>query len=209
MSDRRLYEAEISAARRSAPAALRNVEPIGDALTEWLPATGVVLEVASGTGEHALAFARRFPALTWQPSDTAPEALTSIAGWREEGPTNLLAPLHIDAAAPSWDVERVDALLSINMVHISPWASALGLLDGAARLLPVGGPLILYGPWIEKGVATAPSNLAFDEDLRARDAQWGLRKVEEFAGKAAARGLILSERRAMPVNNIMLRLVRR
>ena len=209
MSDRRFYEGPVEAAKRSAPAALRNVDLIGDVLAEWLPVSGTLLEIASGTGEHALAFARRFPTIEWQPSDAAPEALSSIAAWREEGPRNLRAPIFVDAAASDWEVGPVDALLAINMVHISPWSSALGLLGGAARLLPVGGPLILYGPWIEEGIETAPSNLAFDADLRARDAQWGLRTVEEFVREAASRALRLEQRRAMPANNIMLRLVRR
>lgn len=209
MSDRRFYEGPVEAAKRSAPAALRNVALIGDVLAQWLPASGTVLELASGTGEHALAFARRFPTIEWQPSDAAPEALASIAAWREDGPANLCSPIRIDAAAGDWNVGSIDAILAVNMVHISPWASALGLIDGAARLLAVGGPLILYGPWIEEGVETAPSNQAFDADLRGRDAQWGLRTVEAFAGEAAARGLILVSRRAMPANNIMLRFVRR
>ena len=209
MSDRRFYEGSVEAAKRSAPAALRNVDLIGDVLAEWIPVSGTLLEIASGTGEHALAFARRFPTIEWQPSDAAPEALSSIAAWREEGPRNLLAPIFVDAAASDWDVGPVDVLLAINMVHISPWSSALGLLGAAVRLLPVGGSVILYGPWIEEGIETAPSNLAFDADLRARDAQWGLRSVEELVREAASRGLRLEQRRAMPANNIMLRLVRR
>ena len=209
MSDRRFYEGPVEAGKRSAPAALRNVDLIGDVLAEWLPATGTVLEIASGTGEHALAFSRRFPTIEWQPSDAAPDALSSIAAWREGGPANLLAPMLVDAAASDWDVSAVDALLAVNMVHISPWSSTLGLLAGAARLLPLGGPLILYGPWIEEGIETASSNLAFDADLRARDSHWGLRDLEEFVREAEARGLILVSRRAMPANNIMLRLVRR
>lgn len=196
------------AERRTAPAAARNVGPIGDVLAEWLPPRGLVLEVASGTGEHALAFARRFPALEWQPSDPDPLALRSIAAWRAEGPANLLPPLALDAAAAEWPVARAEAVLSINMVHISPWASALGLLDGAARLLAPGAPLILYGPWLEAGVPAVESNLAFDRSLKARDPRWGLRLVETFAEEAEKRGLALAERRAMPANNLMLRLVR-
>ena len=179
-------------------------------LEEWLPPRGPVLELASGTGEHAVAFARHFPQLDWQPSDANPDALRSIAAWREAQPSdNLAPPLALDARDRDWPVERADAILSINMVHISPWAAALGLLDGAARLLAAGAPLILYGPWIERGVATAPSNLAFDADLRARDPEWGLREVEAFAAAAAERGLDLVERRAMPANNLMLLLRRR
>ena len=191
--------------RRQAPAAARNVEPIGDALAQWLPASGTVFEIASGTGEHALAFARRFANLDWQPSDPDPEAMASIEAWRAGAPTNLHSPLHIDARSDDWPVERADAILCINMVHISPWESAIGLLDGAHRVLKPGGSLILYGPWVEAAVETAPSNMAFDQSLRTRNAEWGLRRVEDFAAEASARGLILGGRREMPSNNIMLR----
>lgn len=139
--NRRFYEALSSGARRSAPAALRNREPIAEVLGEWLPESGLVLEIASGTGEHAIFFATRFPALDWQPSDVHPEALASIAEWREEaGLANVRAPLMIDAASLDWPLDCAEAVLSINMVHISPWASALGLLDWAARLLRKGPP---------------------------------------------------------------------
>lgn len=187
--------------RREAPAAARNVGAIGDVLADWLPASGLVLEIASGTGEHALAFALRFPDLEWQPSDPDPLALASIAAWRADAPTNMLEPLVIDAALPDWSVSHADAILCINMVHISPWASALGLLDGAARL---HAPLILYGPWLVDGQDTAPSNLAFDTDLKSRNASWGLRLVSDFAQEAAKRGLKLREIRPMPANNQML-----
>ena len=190
--------------RRTAPAAARNVEPIGDVLADWLPSSGEVLEIASGTGEHVLAFARRFPALRWQPSDYDPAALVSIAAWREEGPGNLQPPIALDVCAVDWPVTKADGVVSINMVHIAPPQAAIGLLDGAARLLSPGSPLILYGPWIEAGVEPSESNLAFDRDLKARDSRWGLRLVEQFAAEAATRGLILVERRAMPSNNLML-----
>jgi hypothetical protein len=207
---RRFYEAPASGARRSAPAALRNREPIAEVLAGWLPPSGVVLELASGTGEHSLYFAERFPKLDWQPSDVDADALASIAAWREETALiNLRAPLHIDAAASEWPIDRADAILSINMVHISPWASALGLLDGAARLLSPGAPLILYDPCLKADVPTAASNLAFDADLKRRDPQWGLRTVEEFAAAAERRGLMLGEVRPMPANNMMLLLRRR
>ena len=207
----RFYEAPAGEnAHRSAPAALRNREPIAGVLSEWLPASGLVLEIASGTGEHSLFFAERFPALEWQPSDVHPDALGSIAAWRgTAGLANLRAPSAVDAAQQAWPIDQADAVLSINMVHISPWESALGLLDGAARLLPSGAPLILYGPWRQEGVAAAPSNLAFDEDLRRRDPSWGLRQVEEFAAAARERGLELLETRAMPANNLMLLLRRK
>jgi SAM-dependent methyltransferase len=206
---RRFYEAPAAGARRSAPAALRNRGPIAEVLAEWLPPRGLVLELASGTGEHAIFFAERFPALDWQPSDVHPDALDSISAAREAANLpNLRPPLALDASLPDWPVERADALLSINMVHISPWASALGLLDGAERILSPDGPLILYGPWLSDEIETAPSNLAFDADLRRRDAQWGLRRVEDFAAAAADRGLEL-EMREMPANNLMLLFRRR
>lgn len=190
--------------KRTAPAAARNVGAIGDVLDDWLPATGVVLEIASGTGEHALAFAERFADLEWQPSDLDSLALASIEAWRTAGPSNLRPPLRVDAAVPDWPISRADALLCINMVHISPWASALGLLDGASRLLDPGAPMILYGPWIVDGVATAPSNLAFDSDLKNRDPRWGLRSLADFGIEAAERGLAFEQSRVMPANNAML-----
>ena len=205
MTGRRFYEQPSRDARRTAPAAARNVEPIIAVLENWLPASGTVLELASGTGEHIVAFARHWPHLQWQPSDQDPEALRSISAWRDAaGAANLAAPLAIDARAGVWRVARADAVVSINMVHISPSAAAVGLLDGSARLLGAGAPLILYGPWIEEGVEPAASNMAFDADLRRRDPEWGLRKVEVFAAAAAARGFELAERRAMPANNLML-----
>ena len=189
--------------KRRAPAAARNTGPIGDVLAQWLPTAGTVLEVASGTGEHALAFARRFPALDWQPTDPDPLALQSIAAWRADGPPNLRPPLALDASG-EWPPVEADVVLNINMVHIAPWAAALGLVAGASGVLPPGGRLILYGPWIEDGVETAPSNLAFDADLKRRDPEWGLRTVEDFAREAKKRGLFLVDRRAMPSNNLML-----
>jgi SAM-dependent methyltransferase len=206
---RRFYESPGEGQRRSAPAALRNREPIAEVLRDWLPEHGLVLEVASGTGEHAIFFAEKFPALEWQPTDIHADAITSITAWRAEaGLPNVREPLLLDASSADWPVDRADAVLSINMVHISPWASALGLIEGAARLLPKGGPLILYGPWITDEVQTAPSNLEFDAQLRARDTSWGLRRVEEFAAAARERGLELQETRAMPANNRMLLLRR-
>ncbi len=209
MGDRRFYEAPADEARRSAPAALRNREPIAQVLADWLPADGLVLEIASGTGEHAVFFAERFPRLEWQPSDVHPDALESIAAWRAAaGLPNVRPPIVVDASHPDWPIQRADAVLSINMVHISPWSSALGLLEGAARLLPAGAPLILYGPWVTDAIATAPSNLEFDADLKRRDPEWGLRRVEDFAAAARERGLELVETREMPANNLMLRLGR-
>ncbi|HEY4071152.1 MAG TPA: DUF938 domain-containing protein, partial [Sphingomicrobium sp.] len=195
MSDNhRFYEAPASGPRRSAPAALRNREPIADVLSDWLPGTGLVLEIASGTGEHAVYFAERFPALDWQTSDIHPDALASIEEWREfAGLSNVRPPIVIDAASPNWPLDRADVLLSSNMVHISPWASALGLLEGAGRLLGPGAPLILYGPWLKADVTTVPSNLEFDADLKQRDPEWGLRRVEDFAAAADECGFELAE----------------
>ena len=206
--ERRFYETLAEGAQRSAPAAVRNREPIAEVLAEWLPAQGLVLEVASGTGEHAVYFAERFPSLDWQPTDLHPEALSSIRAWREAaGLPNVREPLVLDAAAGDWPIDRADAVLSINMVHISPWTSALGLIAGAARLLPPGAPLILYGPWLKADIPTAPSNLAFDADLRGRDPEWGLRRVEDFA-EAARESFDVADSRQMPANNLMLLLRR-
>lgn len=194
-------------AKRHAPAALRNREAIAEVLARELPASGTVLEIAAGSGEHAVFFAEHFGSLTWLPTDPSPEALASIAEYRADYPgTNLSAPVMLDAADPdSWPVAEADAILCINMVHISPWAATQGLFRGAARLLgSSGGPLILYGPFIEDGIATAASNLAFDESLKARDPRWGLRRAEDLDGLAAAHGLARSARHAMPANNLSL-----
>jgi len=205
MAGERFYEEEGPDQRRSAPAAQRNREPIASVLDDWLPKTGVILEIASGTGEHAVHFARRFPALDWQPSDVDPSALQSIRAWQQaEVLENLREPILVDAAAAKWPMDRADAVLSINMVHISPWRSALGLLDGAARILEPDAPLILYGPWLSDEIETAASNLQFDSDLKQRNPEWGLRKVEDFAAEATERGLALAEMRQMPANNLML-----
>lgn len=206
MSDgRRFYEAPGGGnALRSAPAALRNREPIGDVLERWLPSSGLVLEIASGTGEHAAYFAERFPDLEWQPSDVHPDALASIDGRvARSSRTNLRPPVTLDASSGEWPVPEADAVLSINMVHISPWASALGLIAGASRLLRDGAPMILYGPWLSDRVDTVPSNLAFDADLKNRDPEWGLRRIEAFQ-EAARPQFELTETRAMPANNMML-----
>ena len=207
--ERRFYEAPASGARRSAPAALRNREHIAGVLAEWLPTAGLVLEIASGTGEHAVYFAERFPKLEWQPTDVHPNALESVEAWqRAAGLPNLRSPLILDASSADWPIGKADAVLSINMVHISPWKSALGLLDGAARVLSSGSPLIMYGPWLKDDIPTAPSNLDFDADLKRRDPEWGLRRVEEFAEAAASRELHLEATHAMPANNLMLLLRR-
>jgi hypothetical protein len=192
-------------AKRHAPATLRNRDAIAAVLAEELPAAGLVLEVASGSGEHSVYFAARFPANDWQPSDPDPAALTSIAAWADDaGLANLHPPVQLDAAAPNWPIGRADALLCINMVHISPWAATLGLMAGAKRRLAADAPLIVYGPFIESDVPTAPSNIAFDESLRARDPAWGLRDTRAVIAAAEAQGLRLTRRVEMPANNLML-----
>jgi hypothetical protein len=191
--------------RRHAPATLRNRDAIAAVLAEWLPATGTVLEVASGSGEHVVHFAATFPALQWQPSDPDPAGLVSIGAWcGEAGLPNIAPPLALDASADGWPIDNADAILCINMVHISPWAATLGLLAGAARLLPGGAPMILYGPYIEPDVPTADSNSAFDASLRTRDPKWGLRDLDDVKAVAAAARLAFAERRTMPANNLML-----
>ena len=192
--------------KQHAPATLRNRQPIAAGLAQELPAHGTVLEIAAGTGEHAAFFAERFPALDWQPTDPSPEALASIAAYRDEyAGTNLAAPLLLDAAAPeTWPVTAADAIVCINMVHISPWDATLGLFRGAARLLGSGAPLIIYGPYIEAGVETAPSNLEFDASLKARNPLWGLREAEALDALAAQHGMARAARHALPANNIVL-----
>jgi hypothetical protein len=197
-------------AKRHAPATLRNRDAIVSVLADWLPRSGLVLEVASGSGEHIVHFAAAFPQLRWQPSDPDAAALTSIAAWcGEAAARNVAKPVALDAASCDWPVGGADALLCVNMVHISPWAATLGLFAGAARILPPGAPLILYGPYLEPGVQTAPSNAAFDASLRARDAAWGLRDLVAVKAAADEAGLIFEERRAMPANNLMLLFRRR
>jgi SAM-dependent methyltransferase len=189
--------------KRHAPAAGRNREPLAAVLREVLPARGTVLEVASGTGEHAVHFARLFPRLLWQPSDADEEALGSIEAWAADSPApNLLPPVLLDAASDMWPVERADAILCVNMVHISPWAATVGLMRGAGRVLQAGAPLVVYGPYRRAGVATAPSNEAFDESLKRRDLEWGLRAVEDVAAEAEANGLELERVVEMPANNL-------
>jgi SAM-dependent methyltransferase len=189
--------------KRHAPATTRNREPIADVLAGVLPESGLVLEVASGTGEHIAAFAERFAGLTWQPSDPDGDSLASIADWCADLP-NVLPPVALDAAAPAWPVARADAVLCINMVHISSWSATVGLFTQSSKLLPQGAPLILYGPYFRKDHPTAPTNLAFDESLRARNAEWGLRWLEDVTELAEAKGFALEGVYEMPANNLTL-----
>lgn len=189
-------------ARLIAPAVARNREPILAVLRDILPAAGVVLEVASGSGEHCASFAQALPGLTWQPTDPSEEGRASCDAWCA-GLPNVRPTLMLDAAVDGWPVARADAVLCINMAHIAPWEATLGLLRGAARVLPGGAPLVLYGPWMRAGVETAPSNLEFDASLRARNPGWGLRRLEDLvaaAGEAFDAPAVIE----MPANNVTL-----
>ncbi len=189
--------------KRHAPAAERNRDPILEVLRRVLPETGTVLEIACGTGQHAVHFAGELPRLRWQPTDPSPEAVSSAAAWRAEvGLPNLLAPRQLDARDPSWPA--ADAVFCANMVHISPWESAVGLLAGAGRVLAPGAPLVTYGPYRFAGRFTAESNAAFDASLRGRDPSWGVRDVDDLAAEAARHGLALDETVDMPANNHVL-----
>ena len=187
----------------TAPAVARNRAPILAVLREVLAAPGTVLEIASGSGEHAVHFASALPHLVWQPTDPDEQARRSIAAHAAQAQLpNLLAPLELDAAAPAWPVAHADAIVSINMIHIAPWRAAEGLIAGAARVLAAGSPLYLYGPFREHGRHTAPSNAAFDESLRARDPAWGVRELDNVVALAERHGLALSRTVAMPANNL-------
>lgn len=191
--------------RLHAEATLRNRDAILEALSTALPHEGLVLEIASGTGEHAIYFAPRLAPLTWQPSDPNAEMRASIATWRETAPSpGLRPPLALDVTDPAWPLERADALVAINLLHIAPWPVCPALMAGAARLLPPGGPLVLYGAYKVGGRHTAPSNAAFDDGLRARNPDWGVRDVEAVDAAARAHGLEPAEHRSMPNNNFFL-----
>jgi SAM-dependent methyltransferase len=188
---------------RTAPAAERNKGPILAVLRYVLPETGLVLEVASGTGQHVIHFANALPTLTWQPSDPDVEARTSIRAWIAESQlTNVREPLALDVREEPWPIESADAILSINMVHIAPWAATLGLMKGAARLLGGNGVLFLYGPYRRLGQHTALSNEEFDRELRSTNSDWGVRDLEAVAEAALESGLELHDIVEMPANNL-------
>ena len=190
-------------AARTAAAAARNREPILRVLRDCLPQSALVLEIASGTGEHAVWFSSALSGLTWQPTDQDPEALKSIAAWRDTaGPPNLLPPLQLDAAAEPWPVAQADVVVAINLVHIAPWSVTQGLIAGAARVLTPGGLLFLYGPFREGGAHTGAGNAAFDADLRARNPSWGVRDLDAITALASRHGITPPERIAMPANNL-------
>lgn len=189
--------------RLRAPSAQRNRAAILAVLADILPPSGRVLEVASGSGEHAVHFAGALPGLTFQPSDPAPDAVASIAAWAQEsGLGNILPPLVVDATAPDWPVTVVDAILCINMIHIAPWAAAEGLFRQAGRLLKPGQPLYLYGPYRRPDRPLEPGNAAFDESLRSRDPAWGLRDLDAVTALGSANGFGVPEIVEMPANNL-------
>lgn len=189
--------------RQFAPATQRNREPILAVLREVLPDTGLVLEVASGSGEHAVHFAGAFPELVFQPSDPDPAALASIDAWASEsGLPNLKPAIRLDATARDWPLSHADAILCINMIHISPWAATEGLIRHAAELLPASAPLYLYGPYRQSGVPLAPSNAVFDDSLRRRNPKWGLRELDAIAALATAAGFDGPQVTPMPANNL-------
>jgi SAM-dependent methyltransferase len=189
--------------RQHAPATLRNRQPILDVLRQVLPARGTVLEVASGTGEHAVHFARAFANLVWQPSDPSPDARESIEAWaKAEALVSVRPPLDLDTASVEWPIDHADAIVCINMVHISPWEATEGLMRGAGQLLPTSAPLVLYGPYRREDLALEPSNEAFDADLRRRNPAWGLRLLEHVVACARKQVLRLEEVVEMPANNL-------
>jgi len=194
-------------ARQYAPATDRNRQPILEVLSQYLPQLGNILEIASGTGEHALFFAPNFAPQLWIPSDPEPYLRSSIESWRQDCPTqNLQSPLDLDARKSRWFIPKdffpITAILNINMIHISPWSACEGLMAGAGKILPAGGVLYLYGPFLQEGKPTAASNLAFDKSLRDRNPEWGLRSLETVAQVAEKAGFKLREAIEMPANNL-------
>ena len=191
--------------RQYAPATVRNCNFILDVLRDVLPTTGVILEIASGSGEHVVHFARNLPSLVFQPSDPEPDALLSVAAWIKAAEvTNVRAPIVLDASRSPWPIASADGIICINMVHISPWDASVGLIRGAAAILPPGSPLYLYGPYKRKGFATAPSNEAFDRNLRDRNPIWGLRDLEATAAIAQFAGFSIPDITEMPANNLSI-----
>ena len=191
------------------PAAERNKQPILEVLLQLLPPTGVALEIASGSGQHVAHFAEHMPGWRWLASDPDPKALASIEAWWAAGPR----PIRLDVLQSDWPLpsthQRLDAIFSANMLHISPWPTCAALMQGAARHLAATGTLVVYGPFVVPGVATAPSNEAFDADLRARNPLWGLRSLDEVQAQAELAGLQLQQYVAMPANNLILEFKRK
>ncbi|OBQ05641.1 DUF938 domain-containing protein [Anabaena sp. AL09] len=198
--------------RKFAPATQRNREPILELLLQILPQHGTILEIASGTGEHATFFSYHLAPRQWLPSDPNPELRASISAWTEFFPCKAMQPpLDLDASSPIWPVEKeiipqppISAIVNINMIHISPWSACLGLMAGAGRILPPGGILYLYGPYKQNGEHTAPSNADFDESLQAQNPDWGVRNLEDVVKAAEAQNLTLHQTHPMPANNLSL-----
>jgi Protein of unknown function (DUF938) len=207
--------------RQYAPATARNQEPILKILLEVLPPTGTVLEISSGTGEHAIFFAPKLQPRKWIPSDPNPEARSSIAAWQQYSTAeNLYAPIALDASDPTWAIEQaelpealqgldlqqypIEAIVNINMIHIAPWSACLGLMAGAGRILPPSGILYLYGPYKQNGRHTAPSNEAFDQSLRSRNPDWGVRDLDAVVAAAQTQNLSLVNVYPMPANNLSI-----
>ncbi|MFY3382735.1 DUF938 domain-containing protein [Paracidovorax sp. MALMAid1276] len=200
-----------TASLQHSPAAERNRAPILEHLRALLPPTGTALEIASGTGQHVAHFAAALPGWAWQPTDLQPTHFGSITGWAAQaGADNVCPPLRLDVLHTAWPAEGpafgtpFDLIYCANMLHIAPWACCTGLMQGAARHLAPGGRLVTYGPYLEDGVPTAPGNIAFDASLRAQDATWGIRRIEDVMGAAAQAGLQLAARHALPANNLLL-----
>lgn len=194
-------------ARRHAPATSRNRDPILGVLRDVLPSNGLILEIASGSGEHTAFFASHFPDLTWQPSEADRALLPSISAWSEDavaetGCANILPPIHLRSNDHPWPVDQADGILAINMVHISPWESCEGLMSGGGRVLGPDGMLLLYGPFIRNDVETAPSNLEFDRYLRQQNPLWGIRHLDDVSDLAAKNDLNLIQAVPMPANNV-------
>jgi SAM-dependent methyltransferase len=191
--------------RWRAPSAERNRDPILAVLAPRLPARGLVLEIGSGTGQHTLHFARALPALAWQPTERDAAMRRSIDAWCAHAALpNVRAALALDIESPVWPVDAADAVVCINVVHVSPWSTVPALLAGCARILPRDGPLFLYGPYARDGRHTAPSNAQFDAQLRAHDPDWGVRDTDDIAAEAARAGLSVAEVIEMPANNLVL-----
>jgi len=187
------------------PAAERNKGPIAEVLGRVLPATGLVLEIAGGSGQHVVHFARALPQLQWQPSEADPALLEAMtARVQRAALANLRAPLALDVCARPWPVREAEAIVCLNLLHIAPWPVTEALLDGAAAVLGAGALLYVYGPFRRAGRHTAPSNAAFDADLRARDPRWGVRDLEAVEAAARGAGLDLAQILAMPANNLSL-----
>ncbi len=191
--------------QKHAPATMRNRDAIVDVLRRILPDRGTVLEIASGTGEHAVFFGQKFPDISFQPSDPDPECCRSIAAWTKRAEArNVLSPMQLDALATDWDIEHPDALICINMIHISPWEASIGLFEKAAKLLAPGAPLFLYGPYFQEGIEPAQGNLDFERSLKSRNLQWGIRDVADIDTLADETGFARESLIEMPANNISL-----